>query len=62
MNCMKEDICRIILPVAQHNEFYVHPENILYTMIRDDKKEIREMGSGRILKARKQHKKVFINF
>ena len=58
MKCMKEDIRRIILPVVQRNAFYVNPENILYEMIRQNKKEIREIGWRQILKARTQHQKM----
>ena len=54
---MKEDIRGIILLVVKHNVSYAHPENILYAMIRDDKKEIREIGWRRVLKARTQHHK-----
>ena len=45
----------IILPVVQRNAFYAHPENILFAMIRDDRKEVRELGWRRVLKARTQN-------
>ena len=42
----------IIDPVIQRNAYFSHPENILLTMITDDRKHVRELGFRRILRAR----------
>lgn len=43
----------VVDPVLQRNGFFGHPENILLAMISDSRKNIRELGLRRILKARK---------
>ena len=44
----------VIDPVLKRNGFFAHPENILLTMITDERKHVRELGLRRILKARSQ--------
>ena len=39
-------------PVIQRNSYFAHPENILLSMVQDDRKHIRELGWRRILNAR----------
>lgn len=43
----------IVKPVLQRNGYFCHPENILISMVADDRSHIRELGWRRILKARK---------
>ena len=39
-------------PVIQRNCFFAHPDNLLLAMLTDDDRDIRELASNRILKAR----------
>ena len=43
---------KIIKPSIQRNAFFAHPENIIITMLQDDRDYIRELGWRRIKKAR----------
>lgn len=49
---MPDEILKIVFPVIQRNGYFGHPENVLLTMICDEKKHIRQLGWRRILKAR----------
>jgi len=46
----------IVDPVIQRNAFFAHPENVLLSMITDERKSIRELGIRRIMKARSSKK------
>lgn len=47
-----DEIKKVIDPVIGRNSFFCHPENMLLTMITDDRLLIRELGFRRVLKAR----------
>lgn len=49
---MSEDHGRVHDSVIQRNSYYAHYENILITIITDDRKNVRELGFRRIMKAR----------
>jgi hypothetical protein len=49
---LSDDLKSVIDPVIERNGYFGHPENVLLSMITDDRKEIRELGVRRILKAR----------
>jgi hypothetical protein len=53
---LNDNVKRIIQPVIQRNAFFGHPENILLTMIQDDRSQIRELGWRRIKKARAEYR------
>ena len=53
---LPDDLKLVVDPVIQRNAFYAHPENLLLSMIADDRKEIRELGVRRIMKARSSKK------
>ena len=53
---MSADVRDIVFPVIQRNAFYAHPENILLSMIQDERSHIRELSWRRIKKAREQCK------
>ena len=42
----------IVDRVIQRNGFFGHPENILLSMITDERKHVRELGLRRIMRAR----------
>lgn len=46
------EIKKVIDPVIERNSFFCHPENMLLTMITDERLHIRELGFRRVLKAR----------
>jgi len=48
---LKEDFRAIVDTVIQRNGYYAHHENIILSMITDDRETIRELGLRRILKA-----------
>ena len=50
---LPQDLLDIIDPVIQRNAYFGHPDNILLTMITDDRQHVRELGLRRILRARK---------
>ena len=53
---LSDDLRGVIDPIIQRNGYFGHPENILLSMIADDRPAIRELGLRRILKARnRQH-------
>lgn len=49
---LSDELKSIIDPVIQRNGYFGHPENILLTMLGDERKHIRELALRRILKAR----------
>lgn len=49
---LPEDLRSIVDPVIQRNGFFGHPENILLSMITDNRRHIRELGLRRIMKTR----------
>lgn len=51
---LSADLRNVVDPVIQRNGFFAHSENILLSMITDDRQHIRELGIRRILKARSQ--------
>src|SRR6218665_3293541 len=50
---LSDELKAVIDPVIQRNAYFCHPANLLLAMLTDDRKEIRELGIRRILKARK---------
>ena len=51
---LTDDLKAIVDPVIARNAYFSNPENILLSMITDDRKYIRELGLRRKLKARSQ--------
>ena len=49
---LSENLKAIVDPVIQHDGFYGHPENILITMVGDEREEIRQEAWVRIVEAR----------
>src|SRR6218665_3171765 len=49
---LSDDILAVIDPVIQQNEYFGHCENVLLSMITDERPVIRELALCRILKAR----------
>ena len=52
------DDLKAINPVIQRNGYFAHPENILLDLITDQRREIRELGLRRLIKARKYKKEL----
>ncbi|GBN12375.1 hypothetical protein AVEN_92113-1 [Araneus ventricosus] len=50
---LSSDLKDVIDPVIKRNGFFVHTENILISMLADDRNHIREVALRRILKSRK---------
>jgi hypothetical protein len=48
---LSEELKAIIDPVIQRNAYFVHPENLLLSMITDEDCKIRELGCRRIIKS-----------
>ena len=42
----------IVKPVIRNNAYFAHPENIIFSMVHDERAAIRELGWRRMLKAR----------
>ena len=51
---LSPELKRVIDPVLQRNSFFAHPENLILSMITDERIHIRQLGLRRILKARSQ--------
>jgi len=51
---LTDELKEIIDPVIQRNGYFGHPENILLSMITDERKQIRDLRMRRILKARSE--------
>ena len=49
---LPDDIKTVVDPVIQRNGYFGHPENILLTMLTDERSAIRELGLRRIMRAR----------
>ena len=42
----------VVKPVIQTNAFFAHLENLLLSMVMDDRPQVRELGLRRILKSK----------
>ena len=51
---LSEHLKKLFHSVIQRNAFYAHQENLIISMITDEKNEIRQLGLQKILKARSQ--------
>ena len=49
---LPDNLKAIVDPVLQRNGFFGHPENMLLSMITDDRRHVRELGLRRIMRAR----------
>lgn len=49
---LPKNIQKIVKPIIERNAFFCHPENVLLSMISDERPTIRELGWRRIKKAR----------
>jgi len=52
-----DELKAIVEPVIQRNSYFAHPENLLLSMMTDDRPHIHELALRRILKARDQPKR-----
>jgi hypothetical protein len=59
---LSKELRDVIDPVLQRNGYFGHPENLLLTMIADERQYIRELGLRRILKARAEKQTVLREF
>ena len=48
---LSADLKEVIDPVLQRNGFLAHPENLLLSIITDERVHVRQLGLCRILKA-----------
>ncbi|XP_050502649.1 uncharacterized protein LOC126881949 [Diabrotica virgifera virgifera] len=48
----KKNLIKVVDPVIERNAFFAHPENLLLSMIVDERAHIRELGLRRIIKSR----------
>ena len=53
---LSKDLRDVVDPVIQRNGYFSHPENLLLSMLTDDRPIIRKLGLRRIMKARSQDK------
>ena len=51
--CLHRPLKQIVDPVIQRNVFFAHPENIMLSMLTDERRVIRELCIRPITKARK---------
>ncbi|GBO06611.1 hypothetical protein AVEN_162316-1 [Araneus ventricosus] len=49
---LPENLLKVIEPVIQRNAFLAHPENLLLSMIVDEREHIRELGFRRTIKVK----------
>jgi hypothetical protein len=49
---LPQQVKQVVEPVIQRNAYFAHPENLLLSMLSDQRMHIRELGLRRILKAR----------
>ncbi|GBM60904.1 hypothetical protein AVEN_235165-1 [Araneus ventricosus] len=49
---LSDDLKKVVDPVISCNAFMAHPENLLLSMLADEKRHIRELAVRRIIKAR----------
>ena len=54
---LTDELKAIVDPVIQRNSYFAHPENLLLSMMTDERPRIRELALRRILKARDQPKR-----
>uniref|UniRef100_A0A6P7FVY4 Uncharacterized protein LOC114333263 isoform X1 n=1 Tax=Diabrotica virgifera virgifera TaxID=50390 RepID=A0A6P7FVY4_DIAVI len=47
---------KIVDAVIQRNAYFAHPENVLLSMMKDERKHIQELGLHRVPKARESQK------
>ncbi|GBN88007.1 hypothetical protein AVEN_218479-1 [Araneus ventricosus] len=61
---LSDELLQVVDPVIQRNAFFEHTENILLTMLVNEREHIRELGYRKILKARQivPKKKTVRNF
>jgi len=57
MRYQTDELKATVEPVIQRNSYFAHPENLLLSMMTDDRPHIRELALRRILKARDQLKR-----
>ncbi|GBL94754.1 hypothetical protein AVEN_244739-1 [Araneus ventricosus] len=62
--CLSDELLQIADPVIQRNAFFANPENVLLSMLLDEREHIRELGYKKIFKARQivPKKKTVRNF
>ncbi|CAH1114255.1 unnamed protein product [Psylliodes chrysocephalus] len=48
---LNNELKAVIDPIIKRNAYFCHPENLLLTMLSDDRPAIRQLGLRRILKA-----------
>lgn len=53
---LQNELKTIVLKTISRNAYFTHPENILFAMLQDEKRFIRELALRRIIKAREQTK------
>lgn len=58
---LSKELRDVIDPVLRRNGYFGHPENLLLTMISDERQYIRELGLRRILKARAEKKLFYVS-
>lgn len=49
---LTQDLKKVIDPVIQRNGYFAVPENLLLSMLCDERKRVRGLGLRRVLKAR----------
>lgn len=49
---LPENLLQVIDPVIERNAFFAHPENLILSMIVDERAHIRELGLRRIVMAK----------
>jgi len=49
---LSNELKSVVHPVIQRNAYFAHPENLLLSLITDERQHIRELGIRRILKTR----------
>jgi len=52
-----DELKAIVDPVIQRNSYFAHPENLLRSMMTDDRPHIRELALRQILKVQDQPKR-----
>jgi len=57
MRYQTDELKAIVDPVIERNSYFAHPENLLLSMMTDDRPQIRELALHQILKARDQPKR-----
>lgn len=47
---LPSDLKKLVEAVVQRNSYFAHPENILLTMLGDERKPVRKLAFNRIMK------------